>query len=467
MASRRQILAAGAGAALAGLGGAAAYRLMPAPEPPSPPATDPNGRLLWRNWSGIQSCYPAARLAPADEAELADVIAKTPTPIRVVGAGHSFMPLVPTAGTLVSLDRMSGVIAHDEKALTALVRAGTRLGDLGPALATIGQEMPNLPDINKQSLGGALGTGTHGTGQGLKAIHGEVESFRLVTASGNILDCSAQSNSDIFHAALVGLGAFGIITQANLINRPLVRLEKRVYLADWRETAADWDRLKNSNRNVEFYVLPFTGKAAVITGNPTTRPVSPRGPDEDTETLYDLKRLRDLFGFAPGLRKWVAGLALDQIPPEEIVDEGWKLLSNERPVRFNEMEFHLPAENQIAALIAVIEAIEKYRSDVFFPVEVRTIAADEAWLSPFYRRESGSIAVHAYYKEDYSFFFSIIEPILRQHGGRPHWGKLNTVSGDDFAALYPRWKDAMEVRQSLDPSGKFLNDYLKKVMLNG
>ena len=467
MTSRRQILAAGAGMALAGLGGTAAYRLMPAPEPPSPPAIDANGKLLWRNWSGIQSCYPSARSAPADEAELADLIAKTPSPIRVVGAGHSFMPLVPTPGTLVSLDRMSGVVSHNPQTLTALVRAGTRLGDLGPALAAIGQEMPNLPDINKQSLGGALGTGTHGTGKGLKAIHGEVESFRLVTASGGILDCSAQSNPDIFYAALVGLGAFGIITQANLVNRPLVRLEKRVYLADWPETAADWDKLKSANRNVEFYVLPFTGKAAVITGNPTARPVLPRGPDEDTETLYDLKRLRDLFGFAPGLRRFVAGLALDQIPPEDIVDEGWKLLSNERPVRFNEMEFHLPADNQIAALIEVIEAIEKYRPDVFFPVEVRTIAADEAWLSPFYRRESGSIAVHAYYKEDYSFFFSIIEPILRRHGGRPHWGKLNTLTGGDFAALYPRWKDAMAVRQSLDPSGKFLNEYLKMVMLNG
>ena len=467
MTSRRHVLLAGTGAALAGLAGTLGYRLMPAPEPPSPPAVDANGKLLWRNWSGIQSCYPAARLAPADEAELVDLIAKTPSPIRVVGAGHSFMPLVPTPGTLVSLDRMTGLVAHDDKTRTAIVRAGTRLGDLGPALAAIGQEMPNLPDINKQSLGGALGTGTHGTGQGLKAIHGEVESFRLVTASGEVLDCSAQANADIFHAALVGLGAFGIITQANLRNQPLVRLEKRVYLADWRATAMDWEKLKSANRNVEFYVLPFTGKSAVITGNPTTRPVIPRGPDEDTETLYDLKRLRDLFGFAPGLRQWVAGLALDQIPPEEIVDEGWKLLSNERPVRFNEMEFHLPAENQIAALIEVIEAIEKYRSDVFFPVEVRTIAADDAWLSPFYHRESGSIAVHAYYKEDYSFFFSIIEPILRRHGGRPHWGKLNTLTGDDFAALYPRWKDAMAIRQMLDPGAKFLNDYLKRVVPNG
>ena len=467
MATRRQILATGGGVALAGVGGAVGYRVWRDREPDSPPAVDAEGRLLWRNWSGIQSCYPSARAAPASEGELADLIRKTPTPIRVVGAGHSFMPLVPTTGALVTLDRMAGVVAHDASSLTAVVRAGTRLGDLGPALASIGQEMPNLPDINKQSLGGALGTGTHGTGKGLKAIHGEVESFRLATASGEILECSAQNNPDIFNAARVGVGAFGVITEATLKNRPLVRLEKRVTLGEWRDTAADWEHLKATNRNVEFYVIPFTGKSALITGNPTTKPVLPRGEDEDTSTVNDLKMLRDLFGFVPGLRRLVARSALDGLKPEEMVDEGWKLLSNDRPVRFNEMEFHLPAQNQIDALTEVVEAIEKYRSDVFFPIEVRTISQDDAWLSPFYQRESGSIAVHAYYKDDYSFFFSIVEPILRRHGGRPHWGKLNSLTAKDFSALYPRWKDAMAVRRALDPSGKFLNPYLKKAMIDG
>ena len=125
------------------------------------------------------------------------------------------------------------------------------------------------------------------------------------------------------------------------------------------------------------------------------------------------------------------------------------------------------APDEIEALTEVVEAIEKYRSDVFFPIEVRTISQDDAWLSPFYQRESGSIAVHAYYKDDYSFFFSIVEPILRRHGGRPHWGKLNSLTAKDFSALYPRWKDAMAVRRALDPSGKFLNPYLKKAMIDG
>ena len=467
MTTRRNIMMGAAAIALLGSGGAVAYRVTRDAEPPSPPGTDGQGRLLWRNWSGIQSSYPDRRFAPGSEDELVAGLKALPAPLRVVGAGHSFMPLVPTSGALISLDRMSGVMDHDPKALTALVRAGTRLGDLGPALAAIGQEMPNLPDINKQSLGGALGTGTHGTGETLRAIHGEVLAFRLATASGEILDCSPEKNPDIYAAARVGLGAFGVVTEARLQNRPLVRLHRRVELRDWRETAEDWPRLRAAHRNVEFYVIPFTDKAALITADPTDKPVLPRGPETDSQVLMDLKTLRDVFGPVPALRRFVAEKMMNGMAAEDMVDEGWKLLSTDRPVRFNEMEFHLPQEQQIAALQEVVAVIESKRNDVFFPIEVRTIAPDDAWLSPFYRRQSGSIAVHAYYKDDYAFLFDLVEPILRRHGGRPHWGKLNSLGYKDFQALYPRWKDALEIRRTLDPGGRFLNPYLKKVLIDG
>jgi FAD/FMN-containing dehydrogenase len=130
------------------------------------------------------------------------------------------------------------------------------------------------------------------------------------------------------------------------------------------------------------------------------------------------------------------------------------------------MEFHLPVEAQIPALKEVVATIEAKRNDVFFPIEVRSIAADDAWLSPFYQRESGSVAVHAYYKDDYQFLFELIEPIFRRHGGRPHWGKLNSLKAADFRALYPRWKEAMEVRAALDPGGRFLNPYLKSALID-
>jgi FAD-linked oxidoreductase len=387
-------------------------------------------------------------------------------PVRVVGAGHSFTALIPTPGTMVTLDAIQGVTAHDANTLQATVRTGSRLGALGPELAGIGQEMLTLPDINKQSLGGALGTGTHGTGQTLTAIHGAVQSFRMVTASGDVIEASRDTNPDIFNAARVGLGAFGVITEVTLQNRALTRIRKRVYPVPVHDALDQWPALKAQHRNAEIYILPFTGMAAIITADASQDPVLPRGPDTDTDLVMNLKALRDWFAYFPAMRCFLGHRAIASVPLSETVDDGWKLLSNERPVRFIEMEYHLPAEAQSQAALEVLAAVETNRPDVFFPFELRSIAPDDAWLSPFYQRASGSIAVHAYYQNDYQFLFDIVEPILRRHGGRPHWGKLNSLRARDFAALYPRWKDALAVRQSLDPQGKFLNDYLRGVFLD-
>jgi FAD-linked oxidoreductase len=469
MVSRRAVLAGGGVAALAVAGvagGEAALRASRDHELPDLPETDAQGHLLWRNWSGIQSAYPAARAAPSSEDELASLLKAARPPVRVVGAGHSFTALVPTPGTLVTLDAMQGVTGHDAARLQANVRTGSRLGALGPALAGIGQEMLTLPDINKQSLGGALGTGTHGTGQTLTAIHGAVQSFRMVTAGGDVVEASRDNNGDVFHAALVGLGAFGVITEVTLQNRALTRIRKRVYAVKTQDALDQWPALKAQHRNAEIYILPFTGMSAIITGDATGDPVQPRGPDTDTDTLMGLKALRDWCAYFPALRRAIGQRVIAGTKLSEAVDDGWKLLSNERPVRFNEMEYHLPAEAQAQAALDVLAAVEANRPDVFFPFELRSIAADDAWLSPFYQRDSGSIAVHAYYQNDYQFLFQIVEPILRRHGGRPHWGKLNSLRARDFAALYPRWKDAAAVRQSLDPQGKLLNDYVRGVLLD-
>jgi FAD-linked oxidoreductase len=325
--------------------------------------------------------------------------------------------------------------------------------------------MPNLPDINKQSLAGALSTATHGTGRAFKALHGEVLAIQLVTATGELLECSAERNSDVFNAARVGLGAFGIVTRVTLQNRPLKRVRKRTFIVSYEEALAQWPSLIAQHRNVEFYAIPFTGLAAIITVDETDAAVTPRGPDQDTQALLDLQRLRDLFGFSSNLRRRLAQAAMRDLPPEEAVDEGWKLLSNERPVRFNEMEYHLPFGAQMRALQEVVSVIERERRDVFFPIEVRVIDGDDAWLSPFNRTGlTGSIAVHAYYQDDYQFLYELIEPIFRKYDGRPHWGKLNSLRSTDFAALYPRWRDAVALRAQLDPQGRFLNDYLGTVI---
>lgn len=459
--SRRAALTAGSLGVVAAGAGAVTLANREKPEPPAPPVLDKNDRLLWRNWSGIQHAYPAQRAAPASEDELAALLPKAPGPIRAVGAGHSFTALVPTDGTLVSLDNLAGVAGWDGD--VAQVWAGTRLGALGPALAEMGRAMPGLPDINKQSLGGAMGTATHGAGKAIPAIHAEAQSLRLATVTGEVIEASPTKNPEIFQAAKVSMGALGVITQAKLATAANRRLHRRVWVEDFESACDQAEARWAKHRNFEFYAVPFTGLAANISHDETDEAARPRGPDTDSGFLEVLRSCRNLLAFSTPLRKAAAHALLSTAKPEEAVDEGWKLLSTERPVRFNEMEYHLPPEAQIPALKEVVATIEKHRPDVFFPIEVRRIAADDAWLSPFNAGPRGSVAVHCHYKDQYGFMFELIEPIFRRHGGRPHWGKLHSLGAADFAALYPRWKDFLEVRRELDPEGRLLNPFLHKV----
>jgi len=461
MISRRgALVAGGTGAAVVATGGAGyLVATHEKPEPVAPASVNADGKLLWRNWSGVQTAYPSARLAPRDEAELALMLKTAAAPIRPVGAGHSFTALAPTSGALVSLDAMSGVV--DWEGDEAVVLAGTRLGALGPALAAKGRAMANLPDINKQSLAGALATATHGTGVKLQALHGDVTALRLVTPSGRVIDCDASQESEIFQAAKVSLGALGVISQVRLKTIPNRRVRRRVWIEPFGDALAKAESRWAEHRNFEFFAVPFTGLAAGVSHDETDDPAEARGPDQDAAFLDALKGLRNLLGFSTPLRRAAARALLAGAKPETAVDEGWKLLSTERPVRFNEMEFHLPVEAQLKALEEVVATIEKERPDVFFPIEVRRIAADDAWLSPFHGGPRGSIAVHTHYKDDFSFLYDLIEPIFRRYGGRPHWGKLHNLRGQHLAALYPRWDDFLKVRAELDPEGRMLNPYLK------
>ncbi len=455
--SRRLVLRAGAGAAVAPLL-APAWAQVPASSVVPAPAPAP-----WRNWSGLQQCQPQRFFVPADEAELAQALRSAPAQQRwrCVGAGHSFTPLVPTDDWLVSLDRLSGV-APGAAAQTARVQGGTRLAVLSRQLDALGWALPNLPDVDVQSWAGAISTATHGTGRNLPALHAQVQALRLVTARGDILECSATRNPELLAAAKVSLGSLGVIAEAQVAVVPAYNLHRRVWLEPAPQLLERAPQLAQQHRNFEFYYLPFTGYAAAITHDidDSGQVLDAHAADEDV--LRDLRLLRDWLGFAPGLRRKVAGWLIDPQQTEEARNRAWKLLSTQRPTRFNETEYHLPREAGVACVKEVIAALEQ-RNDVFFPLEFRFVAADDAWLSPFYQRESCSIAVHAAAGEAHAYLLSEIGPIFRRHGGRPHWGKLHDLGAAQLALLYPRFQDFVQLRRELDPQGRFLNPHLRQL----
>lgn len=419
--------------------------------------------LPWRNWSGLQVCYPKNRSAPQSITELQDLVKNTPGVIRPVGAGHSFSALVPTDDTLISLSRLSGLVETDTQTNQATILAGSRLGDIGAPLAEHGQALLNMPDIDEQTVAGAIATATHGTGQSLGCLSSFVKSVQMVKADGDLIECSANHNADLFKAAQVNLGALGIVTQVKLQNTQPYRLKRETAWLPIEDILDNAEDLAQNNRNFEFYYIPFTGMGFTDTQNITQEPASSSDKVDQNEGAEDLRLARDLLAWSPKLRELVLSTYIKTLPKEITVANSWQNYATERNVRFNEMEYHLPRDNMVAAFKEVRNIVERNFPEVFMPFEIRYVKSDDAWLSPFNGRESCSIAVHRYFKEDQGPLFKAVEPIFRKYQGRPHWGKFNTGSKLEFAQHYHHWSDFTEVRQQLDPAGKFLNPYLKSL----
>ncbi|MES2947106.1 MAG: D-arabinono-1,4-lactone oxidase [Pseudomonadota bacterium] len=436
--------------------------------PVGPPAAPVGGAsattantTTWRNWSGIHSCQPNSWQVPATVDALAELLRHAPGPIRCVGAGHSFTALVPTTGTLLSLDRLSGITAHGDNQAT--LGAGTRLQVANRQLDAKGLALYNLPDIDAQTLAGAMATATHGTGVNFGALHTDLLSLKLMTPSGQLLHCSPSQQADVFAAAQVSLGAMGVLTEMTLRVRPSFHLQRRVWLAKTQDLLDQAPTLAERHRQFELYLLPFTGYGAAITHDEV--PIGPvqRAAAADEDVLRDLRLLRDWLGRWPGLRRWAAQRAIDPDQTENMRDLSWKLLSSARPTRFNESEGHVPRESGIKCLREVLETLER-RNEVFFPIEFRYIKADQAWLSPFHGRDSCSIAAHALQGEAHDYLVQELGPVFRRHGARPHWGKLHNFSPAELRVLYPEWKRFAELRRELDPQGRMLTPYMKQLL---
>ncbi len=417
----------------------------------------------WKNWSGNLQCLPAARKSPATIGELQELVSSTSGRIRAVGAGHSFSPLVPTDETLLSIRRLSGLIDSQEASQTATVYGGTILSELGPVLNAQNQALINMPDIDQQTLAGAIATATHGTGAELGSLSSYVEGLEIVTADGERRYCTLERNSELFRASQVGLGATGIVTAITMKNTRPFKLKREAKWLAFEDAITQAPELARQNRNFEFYYFPFTGMTLGDYLNISDEPISNTHELDGNSGIMDLKAARDYLSWSDTLRELILKSYMKTIKPSVNIDHSYAIYATERNVRFNEMEYHLPADVGMQALAEIRSVIEKNFPEVFFPIECRFVKAEEAWLSPFYQRDTVSIAVHRYFEEDYKPLYRAVEPILQSFSGRPHWGKINTFSAAQLRDSYPQWQNFLDVRKEYDPNGKFLNAYLERI----
>ena len=424
----------------------------------------------WQNWSGSVQATPRQVAMPGSINELMQRIStysRDGRHVRVVGSGHSFTPLAQTGDVLMSLDNLQGIESIDIERGVATVLGGTKLKLLGEVLFARGLAQENLGDINVQSIAGAISTGTHGTGVNFGSLATQVEGLTLVTASGDILECSPEQNPDIFKAAQVSLGTLGVIVKVMLRVLPAKRLHYQGHRKKLADCLANLEQYKRENTHFEFFWFPYTEWLQAKFLNETTNP-----PSKNTLWGNFNKIVLENWVYwllcassraIPRLSKSVCRISASSIAKVEEINYSHRLFSTPRMVRFQEMEYNIPAEHTGAVIDEIQECVERHHFAVNFPLECRFVHSDDIWLSPAYQRESAYIAVHMFKGMPYQSYFHHIEEIFKRYQGRPHWGKMHTRSAGELAALYPRWQDFRRIRAELDPQGMFLNDYLREL----
>lgn len=426
----------------------------------------------WRNWAGDEGCAPAAIEHPASPAELAEVVVRAGAAgrrVRVAGAGHSFSDIACTDGILIALDRMAQVLEVDRASGLVKVQAGITINALNQRLEEHGLALENLGDIDVQSIAGAISTATHGTGARLRNIPSQVAALTLVLADGSSLECSGENDPVLFRAARVGLGALGVVAEVTLRCVPAFVLEGIDRPAPLQETLERFEELALGNDHFEFFVFPHTETALTRTNNRTDKPARPRSRAK--AYANDVLLTNHAFGAFCALGRVLPG----QIPhinravvslagSSRRVERSDRIFASPRLVKFTEMEYSLPRERTPEAVRRVLQLVKDEGFAVPFPVEVRTVAADDAYLSTAFGRDSGFVAVHMYKGMEYGPYFRAVEAVMDDLGGRPHWGKRHFQTAATLRRRYPEWERFQEVRRRLDPEGRFGNAWTDRVL---
>jgi L-gulonolactone oxidase len=425
----------------------------------------------WRNWAGDQACRPAERVAPRDRDELAAAIAAAAEAGRkasVAGSGHSFTEAALTDGTLIDIGALNGVIDADPASGLVRVGAGTILADLNRELHRLGLAMENLGDIDRQTVAGAISTGTHGTGLRLGNLSTQVVGVELVTGDGRVRDLG-ESDGDLLRAARVGIGALGAISAVTLRCVPAFALEIVSKPLPREEVLDTFSERAAANDHFELFTFPYADSALVLERDRTDSEPRPRGRagaylNDIVLENWALGAFSGAGRLLPAAIPLLSRTAARLASGGRVVDRSDRVFASERRVRFTEMEYGVPRENGPEAARRVVRWVRENRYPVFFPIEMRVAAGDDALLSPSHERDTTYIAVHQYRGMEWRPYFEAVEAIMDSYGGRPHWGKRHFQTAETLAPRYPRWDAFAAARDELDPGRVFANEYATRVL---
>ena len=418
---------------------------------------------LGTTWGGTHH-YEATRLhRPTSVEQLRQLVAGLPA-VRALGTRHSFTALADLpGGDLVSVAGLPDEITVDEGAdahsATVTVGAGTRYGDLAPQLLERGLALANLASLPHISIGGAIATGTHGSGDRVGSLATAVTALELVTADGELLAVSRQTHPDDFDGMVVSLGALGIVTRVTLRVEPAFEVAQTVFDdVPLDDVLARYDEVTSAGYSVSCF-LPWAGDGVQVW-------VKQRVPKH---SAGGFEPVRELLGRPPadGPRHPVPGVATEATTEQGGAPGPWfERLPHFRlafePSAGDEIqsEYLVPRDQVVEALEAV-RALGSLIAPLLFISEIRTMDADDLWLSPASGR--ATVGIHFTWHPDPQGVLAVLprlEAALAPFGARPHWGKLFVAGAADVSPLYPRAAEFAALAERLDPDRKFRNPFL-------
>lgn len=432
------------------------------------------GTARWQNWARTESSTPALTVAPRNTDQVALAVQRTRETghtVKPIGASHSFTGVGATDGVRLDMSRMRGLVSADPARGRVTLWGGTHLWELPAILGPLGLALPNMGDIDRQTITGATQTGTHGTGLGLGGLATTIVGAELVTGLGEILTIDADHNAELLPAVALGLGALGVITKLTLqcVPRFLLRAEEApAQLEEVLDSFAERSRLAD---HFEFFWFPHTRgvRTKVNSRLPIEHGASPlsklsRFVDEELANNLAFGACVGMCSVTPAVTPSINRFVESMSSRRRYIDESHRVFVTHRRVHFREMEYSVPLEAVAETVRELRAMVDRRGYRVSFPIEVRAAGADELLLSTAHGRESGYIAVHRYHRDKDLGYFRDAEAILAAHDGRPHWGKMHTLGAEQLSAQYPEFDRFTAIRDRLDPDRAFANPYLTRVL---
>ncbi|THF69898.1 FAD-binding protein [Deinococcus sp. Arct2-2] len=409
------------------------------------------------NWGGNYT-YRAARWHhPHTVEEVQDVVRRS-AQVRVLGTRHSFNGIADTPEDLISLKHLNRVLALDEGQQTVTVEGGVRYGELCRYLDERGWALHNLASLPHLSVAGACATGTHGSGNRSPGLAAAVTAMSLVTAGGHVTTVSREQEGASFEGMVVGLGALGVVTSLTLKVEPSYLMRQDVYEhLPLTQLIQRFDQITGSAESVSLFTDWREPHVQQVWLKRRVSPQDTFKPDAEwfgaTLAQRHLHPIHHLSAAPCNQQLGIPGPWFDRLPhfrAAHTPSSGQEVQS----------EYVLPRTHAPAALYA-LSALGKRLAPVLLISEVRTISADELWLSPCYHQDS--VSVHFTWHPDERAVRALLPEIERElapFGPRPHWGKVFTLPPARLEHLYPRLPDFRRLVTTWDPGGKFRNDFL-------